>query len=147
MSLVIPISTIIVGFIIGYMGQRSGFCTISGCKNFIVARDTYVFKSIPGLFMGALATLILFSRIGGNVPEFPLFFFRAGFTPLELVLTIIGGLGLGFFSVIGGGCPFRQHVMAAEGRRSAMVYLLGLYAGLLYFYSVVAQLLAVLPTA
>jgi hypothetical protein len=31
------------------------------------------------------------------------------------------------------GCPFRQHVMAAEGREGAMFYLLGFYIGIIYF--------------
>jgi uncharacterized membrane protein YedE/YeeE len=52
----------------------------------------------------------------------------------HLLLAIIGGFGLGFLGVLAGGCPFRQHVMAAEGSISAMAYILGFAIGALIFH-------------
>ncbi len=144
MSIVVPLATLVAGFLIGYMAQRSGMCIVSGCRNLFVVKDSYLFKGLVGLMAGALAGFIIFGRLGGNTPEFPLFAYRSLPTTLELALTVIGGIGLGFFSVLGQGCPFRQHVMAGEGRRTAWVYLAGLYSGMLFFYIFVAKLLAVL---
>jgi hypothetical protein len=61
-----------------------------------------------------------------------------------LIATVAGGIGFGFFSVYAEGCPFRQHVMAAEGKRSAWMYLLGFYAGIVYFNIVTIKWLELL---
>ena len=49
------------------------------------------------------------------------------------IFSILGGLSIGFFSTIANGCPFRQHVMAASGNKSAGIYLLGFYLGIIVF--------------
>jgi uncharacterized membrane protein YedE/YeeE len=48
---------------------------------------------------------------------------------------------MAFFSVIAEGCPFRQHVMAGEGRIAGVVYLAGLVGGVILFDIVAAPLL------
>ncbi|MBN1836593.1 MAG: hypothetical protein JW820_12135 [Spirochaetales bacterium] len=49
-----------------------------------------------------------------------------------------GGALIGFLSVLAGGCVLRQHVLCAQGNRSALLFILGFYAaavvlGLLFF--------------
>jgi len=62
------------------------------------------------------------------------------------LLTVAGGLGIGYFSTIANGCPLRQHVMAASGNKSAQVYLLGFYAGaVVYTYFISPYLSALIP--
>lgn len=55
--------------------------------------------------------------------------------------TVLGGLGLGFFSNLANGCPLRQHVLAGQGEASAWWYLLGFYLMVLVFPLWVAPLL------
>jgi uncharacterized membrane protein YedE/YeeE len=62
------------------------------------------------------------------------------------LIAIIGGLGVGFVGVLAGGCPFRMHVLAAEGRRTYWFYLLGFYAGLIFFNLVTSQFLDMLKS-
>jgi uncharacterized membrane protein YedE/YeeE len=50
-----------------------------------------------------------------------------------LTLTIIAAFGLGLLSVLANGCPFRQHVMAAQGISGAAYYLVGFYGGILVY--------------
>lgn len=47
--------------------------------------------------------------------------------------TIAGGFIIGILSVLAGGCPLRQHVKAAGGNKSAIVYLGGFYAGIVIY--------------
>lgn len=56
--------------------------------------------------------------------------------------TLLGAAGLGFFSNLAGGCPFRQHVLAGQGDIAAWWYLLGFYLGAVIFS---AWLLPLLP--
>jgi uncharacterized membrane protein YedE/YeeE len=60
---------------------------------------------------------------------------------LAVALTVAGGFGVGFLSTLANGCPFRQHVLAAQGIRSSMAYLAGFLAGAAMFYAWTAPLL------
>ena len=149
----IAIATLVVGLLIGYMGQRSTFCTISGIRDLILRHNMYRFKGLVGLIIGSTVSFILFkfvfgnvnvfgATIAGNIPNFPL-----GMDIIStglLIATIIGGLGLGYWSVMAEGCPFRQHVMAGEGKVGSMFYLLGFYAGIAYFFLVTVKWLDLL---
>lgn len=54
--------------------------------------------------------------------------------PDALVYFTIGGAFLiGLLSVLIGGCPLRQHVKAAGGNKSAMMYVAGFYIGVVIY--------------
>lgn len=129
---IIPVTaTLIVGILIGYLGQSSKFCIVSGIRDSYLLRNFYRIKGLLGLIIGAALGFTIFKLIGGDVPGFPaqIKIESIGY----LIATIIGGVGMGFYSVLAEGCPFRQHVMAAEGRESAVFYLIGFYIGIVYF--------------
>lgn len=135
----VALVTLVVGFIIGYLGQRSRFCIISGIRDFTLFRDTYRIKGLFALIIGSLLGLGFFKLIGGTISAFPAQqnVGSAGY----FIASAIGGLGVGFFSVLSEGCPFRQHVMAGEGKRSAIFYLIGFYIGIIYFIYVTVYIL------
>ncbi len=129
--MIASISTLILGFIIGYLGQRTNFCTISGVRDLIMLKDSYRFKGLIGIIIGSFIGYSVFWLIGGEIHNFP---FGLDITSTGLLIAgVIGSIGMGFFSVFAEGCPFRQHVMAAEGKTSAILYLLGFYLGIVYF--------------
>ena len=133
----------VVGVLIGYMGQRSRFCTISGIRDFFLLIDTFRLKGLGGIIVGGAVGYTAFGLLGGNIPDFPLGMTNVNSTGI-LIASVVGGVGLGFFSVFGEGCPFRQHVMAAEGREGAMFYLVGFYIGIVYFNMVTIKWLELL---
>ena len=132
--MIVSVVTFIVGALIGYLGQRSAFCIISGIRDFFFIKNTYRLRGLLGVIIGGVIGYTAFSLIGGDVPEFPL---GIETTMVGIWVTgIIGGIGLGFWSVLAEGCPFRQHVMAAEGREGARFYLFGFYIGIVFFFMV-----------
>lgn len=138
------LATFVIGVLIGYLGQRSRFCIISAIRDYYLIRDSYRIKGVFSALLGALAGFVVFSAFGGSLPSFPVLAESLTVEPKSLLLIIaIGGLGMAFFSVFVEGCPFRQHVMAAEGVRSARFYLMGLYIGIVYFYLVVVKYVSV----
>ena len=142
------VASLILGFVIGYLGQRSRLCFISGYRDFFLARDTLLLKGIAGAFLGALAGFVLFSNLGGSFPGFPMLLQTPQLSLRSAwVIAIMGGLGVGFVGVLGGGCPFRMHVLAAEGRRTYWFYLAGFYLGLIFFNLVTIQYLNMLKAA
>jgi uncharacterized membrane protein YedE/YeeE len=122
------VATLVIGLILGYLGQRSRLCFVGGIRDFILVRDTYLLK---GLIAFALTAWIAFSLVAliTGTPHKP---FRIS-DAVTVALTIAGGFGVGLFSTLANGCPFRQHVLAAQGIRSSMAYLGGFFAGALIF--------------
>jgi uncharacterized membrane protein YedE/YeeE len=168
MGLLPPIASIFLGLIMGYLGQRARMCFIGGMRDYYLVRDTYLLKGLFSFIVCAFAGFILFQFVSPAIKTFPWFlnggavfakkWTATGVTatpslllpvpgdPItwspkawaHIILAILGGFGLGFFSCIAGGCPFRQHIMAAEGSKSAIVYLVGFALGAIIFHRFVA---------
>ncbi|MCL2678424.1 MAG: YeeE/YedE family protein [Clostridiales bacterium] len=81
------------------------FCALTGTPMFIVGQDVH----LPGIQ--------IFGKTLSNV----------------VIVTVFAALLMGLFSVMANGCPIRQHVMAASGNISAMLYLLGFFLAILFF--------------
>jgi uncharacterized membrane protein YedE/YeeE len=138
----IGVVTLVVGLIIGYMGQRSRFCTISGIRDYYLVRDTYRLKGLFGIIIGGILGFSIFSLVGGDFPGFPLLPDGLNIEPLILIpLSVVGAFFMAFFSVMAEGCPFRQHVMAGEGRSSGLLYIGGLVVGVIFFGVVIVPYL------
>lgn len=146
--MVLTMATLVLGIIIGYLGQRSRLCFIAGYRDYMLARDSTLLKGVFGAFIGAALGFTVFNFLGGNVPAFPMFQLTPGMADKATWLfTIVGGLGVGIVGVLSGGCPFRMHVLACEGKRTYWLYLLGFYAGLVFFNLVTAPWLRVITRA
>lgn len=138
---VAAMASLIAGLMIGYMGQRSRMCFVGAVRDFILIRDTYKLKGLVAFLVVAwlafpLATLLGGAQgVAGGIPTWQ-----------TLVLTAVGGLGVGYISTLVNGCPFRMHVLAAQGSINAVTYLVGFLAGAILFHALVAPLLVwVLP--
>jgi uncharacterized membrane protein YedE/YeeE len=129
--------TLIIGIVLGYLGQRSRMCFIGGIRDFILVRDTYLLKGLIAFGLTAWFAFPVIGLVSGGRP--------GPFGPsdaLTVALTVAGGFAVGFLSTLANGCPFRQHVLAAQGVRSSMAYLAGFLAGAAMFHAWTAPLLA-----
>jgi YedE family putative selenium metabolism protein len=134
-----------VGLFIGFLAQRTRFCTMGGWRDLILAKDTYLFLGLLGLFIGVLAT----NYIVGNFAKGGLLgtdiIYHWGFTKQPIALPGVdttgaaryvdylwdfGGLALvGLAAVLAGGCPLRQLVMSGEGDTDAGMTVFGMIVG------------------
>ncbi len=138
----IGVVTLVVGIIIGYMGQRSRFCTISGIRDFFLVRDAYRLKGLFGIIIGGIIGFSLFGLLDGSFPAFPMTGQGLNVIPLILLpISMVGAFGMAYFSVMAEGCPFRQHVIAGEGRISGIIYVGGVVFGVIFFDIVVTPYL------
>jgi uncharacterized membrane protein YedE/YeeE len=131
------VATLVIGAVLGYLGQRSRMCFVGGIRDFILVRDGYLLK---GLIAFGLTAWLGFSLVGLLVGARPGPFGVSD--AVTVVFTILGGFGVGYFSALANGCPLRQHVLAAQGVRSSIAYLAGFFAGAVIFHSWTAPLLA-----
>ena len=130
------VATLVVGVILGYLGQRSRMCFVGGIRDFILVRDTYLLRGLFAFGLTAWLTFPLAGLVAGARPG-P---FGAA-DAVIVVLTVLGGFGVGYFSVLANGCPLRQHVLAAQGVRSSLAYLGGFFAGAVIFHAWMAPVL------
>ncbi len=130
------IVTLIIGFILGYLGQRSRMCFVGGIRDFMLVRDTYLLKGLIAFGLVAWLAFPVFGIFGGATPG-P--FSSPDIT--AVVLTVLGGFGVGYVSTLANGCPFRQHVLAAQGMISSITYLCGFLVGAVMFHLLIVPLL------
>jgi uncharacterized membrane protein YedE/YeeE len=134
--MIVPVATLLIGAVLGYLGQRSRMCFIGGIRDFILVRDTYLLRGLIAFGLTAWVGFPLVALLSGELAK------PAGLPDtVTIAITIAGGFGVGLLSTIANGCPFRQHVLAAQGSRSAAAYLLGFFAGAVVFHVWVGRLL------
>jgi uncharacterized membrane protein YedE/YeeE len=117
----IGLATLIIGTIVGYLGQRSRFCTISGIRDFFLVKDSYRLKGLIGIVIGGVIGFALVNKLGGDLSSFtkgswqfmPMLKDGLNVIPSILIpVSAVGAFFMAYFSVMAEGCPFRQHVMA-----------------------------------
>jgi hypothetical protein len=114
--------SLIIGLAIGFLAQRSRFCTMGAFRDLILFR-------IPHLFLGVVALLVV-----AFVMNLILGQFHPGFVGQPVahnmhVWNFSGMVLAGLAFCLAGGCPGRQLFMAGEGDGDAAVFVLGMIVG------------------
>lgn len=117
----------VIGISFGLFLERAGFGNARLLAAQFYFRDLRVLKVMFTAIVTAMVGLYFLSRLG--LVDLSLVYL----TPTFLVPQIVGGLLLGFGFVIGGYCPGTSCVSAATGRVDGLVFILGMFAGLLGF--------------
>ena len=91
---VAAVASLVVGVIIGFVGQRSRMCFVAGIRDFIIVRDTFLLKGLIAFGVVAWIAFPISGLLGGEfVGEF-------GRPVLQtVVLAAVGGFGVGYVSV------------------------------------------------
>jgi hypothetical protein len=116
------IISLLVGLGIGFLAQRSRFCTMGSFRDLILFQETHLFTG--------LATLVVFAFITNLIVGQ----FHPGFVNQPVAHTMgiwnFGGMVLaGLAFCLAGGCPGRQLFLAGEGDGDAAVFVLGMIVG------------------
>jgi len=111
-----------VGLLIGFLAQRSRFCTMGAIRDFVLFRSMHLLSGFVALILTAL------------VANFILGQFKAGFAgqPVAHTMHLWNFVGMtlsGLAYCLAGGCPGRQLFLAGEGDGDAAVFVLGMIVG------------------
>jgi uncharacterized protein len=124
-------ASLVVAFVIGigfgFFLERAGFGSAKKLTSQFYLDDLAVFKVMFTAIVTAMLGVFYLSWLG-----------LMDLSLVDLVDThlwpqVVGGLVLGFGFVIGGYCPGTSMVAAATGRVDAVVFVLGVMAGVLGF--------------
>jgi len=133
---IVSISSLVIGGIIGYLGQRSRMCTIGGLRDYVLVRDTGLLKGVAAMLVTAWVVFGLLSLLDGSAIGRGLI--AAGTSPsglTALAALLVGGIVLGLVATFSGACPLRQHVLAGQGRVGAWAFLAGFYLAAIVYTS------------
>jgi hypothetical protein len=136
---IVSLSSLGLGLIVGYLGQRSRMCSIGGLRDFVLVRDTALLKGVGAMLVAAWVAFGAIRVIAGSDAGFGLL--AAGTTPSGItacVAILVGALVLGFVATLSGACPLRQHVLAGQGRVGAWAFLAGFYVAAVVYTSWIA---------
>jgi len=111
-----------VGLLIGFLAQRSRFCTVGALRDLVLLRDPHLFNGILALLAAAFVTNLLLGQFNPGFVKQPVAHTDA--------LWNFGGMVLaGLAFTLAGGCPGRQLFLSGEGDGDAAVFVLGMIVG------------------
>ena len=116
------IISLAAGLIIGFLAQRSRFCTVGAIRDAVIMRDNHLLYGI----LSFIGVAFIMNLILGQ--------FNPGFTGQPAAHTDqwwnFGGMVLaGLAFTLAGGCPGRQLFLAGEGDGDAGIFITGMIVG------------------
>ncbi|MDI6821776.1 MAG: YedE family putative selenium transporter [Actinomycetota bacterium] len=118
----IIILSLIAGLLGGFLAQRARLCLAGGIRDLILIGDSYLVQGFIAIF---IVTLIGNLAIG----KFNLGFVDQPIAHPEHVWNFLGMMLLGLGSILLGGCPLRQLVLAGGGNTDSALAVLGMIIG------------------
>lgn len=114
--------SLLIAMAVGALAQRARLCTVGGIRDALLFRD---FKLLYG-FAAIFVTVLVGNVILGN--------FHPGFAGQPIahsnqLWNLLGMVIVGWGSVLLGGCPLRQLILAGEGGGDSAVTVFGMIAG------------------
>jgi YedE family putative selenium metabolism protein len=114
--------SLVVGLAIGFLAQRSRFCTVGAIRDTILLRDNHLLYGVVTLIVVAFITNLILGQ------------FNPGFNGQPVAhtdgLMNFGGMVLaGLAFTLAGGCPGRQLFLAGEGDGDAAMFFSGMLVG------------------
>jgi len=114
--------SLIIGLAVGFLAQRSRFCTMGAFRDLILFRQPHLFMGLLSLLVFAFVTNLILGQ------------FHPGFAKQPVAHTMsvwnFGGMVLaGLAFALAGGCPGRQLFLAGEGDGDAAIFVLGMIVG------------------
>jgi len=111
-----------VGVAIGFLAQRTRFCTVGGIRDVILMRDTHLLSGVLAFLLAAFGLNLIYRQ------------FSPGFAGQPIAhtdgLLNFGGMVLaGLAFTLAGGCPGRQVFLTGEGDGDAAVFVVGMLTG------------------
>jgi hypothetical protein len=116
------VMSLIAGVAVGFLAQRSRFCTMGAFRDLILFRQLHLFSGVVALIVAAFIMNMILGQ------------FHPGFQNQPIAHTMglwnFSGMALaGLAFALAGGCPGRQLFLAGEGDGDAAIFVLGMIVG------------------
>ncbi|MGM0437780.1 MAG: YedE family putative selenium transporter [Bacillota bacterium] len=110
------------GLLIGILAQRSRICMAGGIRDLYLIKDSHLITGFISIFVFAFIVNLIFGNFNPGFLGQP-----AAHT--EWLWNLLGMFLTGFGSVLLGGCPLRQTILAGEGNTDSAIAFMGYLVG------------------
>ena len=110
------------GLIVGALAQKTRLCMVGGLRDAVLFQDFYLLYG----FIAIIVAAAIGNLITGN---FNLGFAGQPVAHSDALWNFMGMVLVGFASVLLGGCPLRQLILAGSGNSDSAVTVLGMFVG------------------
>jgi hypothetical protein len=114
--------SLIAGLVIGFIAQRSRFCTMGAFRDLILFKQMHLFSGVVALVIAAWIINMVLGQFNAGFLNQPVAHTQHLWNALGMVLA-----GLAF--ALAGGCPGRQLFLSGEGDGDAAIFVLGMIVG------------------
>ena len=116
------IISLAVALLIGFLAQRSRFCTVGAIRDMILLRDSHLLKGVIAFIVTAFIANLALGQFHPGFANEPIAHTNEWWNFGGMVLS-----GLAF--TLAGGCPGRQLFLAGEGDADAAIFAIGMIVG------------------
>jgi len=111
-----------IGLLVGFVAQRSRFCTMGALRDLILFRHFHLFWGVLAFLVAAWITNLIFGQFNPGFANQPV-------AHTQSFWNFSGMLVAGLAFALAGGCPGRQLFMSGEGDGDAAIFVFGMIAG------------------
>lgn len=111
-----------IGLIVGVICQRTRICMVGGIRDLVLFKDSYLIWGFIAIFVAALIGNIVLGNFNLGFVDQPI-------AHTDWLWNFMGMVVAGWGSVLLGGCPMRQLILAGEGNIDSVITILGMFVG------------------
>ena len=108
--------------LIGFLAQRTRFCTMGSIRDVILMRDTHLISGVGALLVVAFIVNLILGQVKFGISAQPIAHSSHLWNFMGMALA-----GLAF--ALAGGCPGRQLFLAGEGDGDSAIFVIGMITG------------------
>jgi YedE family putative selenium metabolism protein len=114
--------SLIIGLVIGFLAQRSRFCTMGALRDALLFRQTHLLSGFIALALFAFLTNLILRQFNPGFVGQPV-------AHTQHIWNFAGMTLAGLAFALAGGCPGRQLFLSGEGDGDAAVFVMGMIVG------------------
>ena len=111
-----------VALVIGALAQRSRLCMVGGIRDAVLFRDFRLISAFAAIILAVLIGNLALKKFTPGFTDQPI-------AHTEWLWNLLGMVLVGWGSVLLGGCPLRQLILAGEGNTDSAVTVTGFIVG------------------
>jgi len=113
---------LLIALVIGFLAQRSRFCTVGAFRDVMLLRDSHLLKGVVALVLVAFIVNLILGQFNPGFDNQPIAHTNGWWNFGGMVLA-----GLAF--TMAGGCPGRQLFLTGEGDADSALFVTGMIVG------------------
>jgi len=114
--------SLVFGLLIGFLAQRTRFCTVGAVRDIILLKDFHLGSGILSLGISAFLMNLIYGQFHPGFQGMPI-------AHSNVIWNLLGMMLAGLAYCLAGGCPGRQLFLSGEGDMDAGIFVLGMISG------------------